>query len=107
MFRKLSDDYLTEQKSIQSAIPEQEGKLEELKSSILNVSQLIDKAKRFTELDTLTAEILRLFIAKVEVGERTQKYSHSAPQEIVIHYRDVGLLDRVSEPASGETEIPA
>ncbi|WP_409966994.1 recombinase family protein [Bengtsoniella intestinalis] len=107
VFRKLSDDYLTEQKNLQSAIPEQERKLEELQNSILNVSQFIDKAKRFTELDTLTAEILRLFIAKVEVGERTQKHSHTAPQEIIIHYRDVGLLDRVSEPASNKTEIPA
>ena len=31
------------------------------------------------------------------VGERAEKYSHSAPQEVMIYYRDIGLLDTTEE----------
>jgi len=33
----------------------------------------------------------------VEVGEREGKWSHTAPQEINIYYRDIGLMDSVTE----------
>ena len=37
------------------------------------------------------------------MGERTEKYSRTALQEIQIHYRYIGLLDDVIEqPASRE-----
>lgn len=97
VFRKLSDDYLTEQKEIQSAIPKKEGELEKLKGSVANVSAFIEKAKQYTEINELTAEILNLFIERVEVGEREEKWSHTAPQEVSIYYRDIGLLDTVTE----------
>lgn len=44
-----------------------------------------------------TAEILNLFIERVEIGEREEKWSHTAPQEVSIYYRDIGLLDTVTE----------
>ena len=97
VFRKLSDDYLAEQKEIQSAIPKKESKLEKLKGSVANVSSFIEKAKQYTEINELTAEILNLFIERVEVGECEAKWSHIAPQEISIYYRDIGLLDSVAE----------
>lgn len=68
MFRKLSDDYLAEQKKIQTAIPKGEHELEKLKGSVPNVSVFIEKAKQYTEINELTAEILNLFIERVEVG---------------------------------------
>jgi hypothetical protein len=51
------------------------------------------KAKQYTKIDELTAEVLRLFIERIEVGERTEKWSRTAMQEINIYYRDIGLLD--------------
>lgn len=63
------------------------------------MSAFIDKAKQYTEINELTAELLHLFIERVEVGERTEKWSRTAIQEINIHYRDIGLLDNVIEPA--------
>ncbi len=97
VFRKLSDDYLAEQKEVQTAIPKRESELEKLKGSVANVSAFIEKAKQYTEINELTAEILNLFIERVEVGEREEKWSHTAPQEINIYYRDIGLLDSVAE----------
>lgn len=97
VFRKLSDDYFTEQKEIQSAIPKRESELEKLKGSVTNVSAFIEKSKQYTEINELTAEILNLFIERVEVGEREAKWSHTAPQEVNIYYRDIGLMDTVVE----------
>ena len=103
VFRKLSDDYLTEQKEIQTTIPKKENDLERLKASVSNASAFIDKAKQYTEINELTAEILHLFIERVEVGERTEKWSRTAMQEINIYYRDIGLLDNVIEPQTEES----
>jgi site-specific DNA recombinase len=97
VFRKLSDDYLLEQKEIQSSIPKKEERLEKLKDSVANVGTFLKKAKQYTRLDTLTAEILNLFIERVEVGEREERYSRTAPQSIDIYYRDIGLLDNIVE----------
>lgn len=57
------------------------------------------KAKRYTEIPELTPEILRLFISRIEVGERGEKHSRTAEQSIRIIYRDVGIMDSV-EPAT-------
>ena len=105
VFRKLSDDYLAEQKEIQITIPKKESNLERLKDSVSNVSAFIDKAKQYTEINKLTAEILHLFIERVEVGERGEKWSRTAMQEINIYYRDIGLLDNVIEQAEKQ-DIP-
>ncbi|TEB08595.1 hypothetical protein Psch_02160 [Pelotomaculum schinkii] len=63
----------------------------------------IEKAKRYTEIRELTPEILRLFISRIEVGERGEKYSRTAEQSIRIVYRDVGVMDSV-EPVIENTE---
>ncbi len=105
VFRKLSGDYLAEQKEIQTAIPQRESELENLKGSVANVSAFIEKAKQYTEINELTAEILNLFIERVEVGERDEKWSHTAPQEINIYYRDIGLMDNAAEQQE-EQETP-
>lgn len=46
--------------------------------------------KPFTScsINELAAEILHLFVERVETGEREEKWSHNAPQEINIYYRD-------------------
>lgn len=62
-------------------------------------------SKQYTEINELTAELLHLFIERVEVGERTEKWSRTAMQEINIYYRDIGLLDNIIEQPA-EQEIP-
>lgn len=106
VFRKLSDDYLTEQKEIQSAIPKRESELEKLEDSVSNGSTFIEKAKQYTEINELAAEILNLFIERVEVGKRDEKWSHIATQKISIYYRDIGLMDNVTEQ-QGKQETPS
>lgn len=108
VFRKLSDDYLAEQKEIQSTIPIKESKLEKLKDSVANVNAFIEEAKEITDIKELTATILHRFIDRIVVGERTEKYSRTALQEIQIHYCYIGLLDDViTETATIEQQSVA
>lgn len=100
VFRKLSAEYLTEQKEIQSTLPLKESRLEKLKDSVANVKAFIEEAKEITEINELNATILHRFIDKIVVGERTEKYSRTAMQAIQIHYRYIGLLDDVIKKTS-------
>lgn len=69
----LSQEYTAEQKEIQEQLPAMEVRLQELKDSSSNIARFIENAKRYSEIPELTAEILRIFIKRVEVGERTEK----------------------------------
>ncbi|MCX4372621.1 MAG: recombinase family protein [Dysosmobacter sp.] len=104
-FRMLSADYNAEQKMLQEAIPEKEDRLEKLKASAANVEAFIEKAKRFTTIDELTPELVRLFIQRIEIGERSVKYSRSSAQSVRIIYRDIGNLDSPMEPGERQPHM--
>ena len=96
-YRILSQEYTTEQKEIQEQLPMMEARLQELKDSSSNIARFIENAKRYSEIPELTSEILRIFIKRVEVGERAEKYSRTAPQEVRVYYRDIGLVDELPQ----------
>lgn len=102
-YRTLSDEYTAEQKTLRERMPKAETRMDKLKNSFTNMDRFIEKAKKYTNLTKLTPELLRMFIAKVVVGEKTKKYSRTAPQDIWIHYRDIGMLNDVKE----EFDIPS
>jgi len=104
-FRMLSADYNTEQKILEEAIPEKEARLEDLKASAANVEAFIEKTKRYTAINELTPELLRLIIQRIEIGERTVKYSRHASQSIRIVYRDIGDMDSAMEPGERQPEM--
>lgn len=103
-FRMLSADYNDEQRALRDVIPVKEAKLQKLMDSASNVDAFIEKAKRYTEIRELTPEILRLFIARIEVGEKSTRYSRTAEQAIRIVYRDVGIMDSVEQVAAEDAE---
>ena len=104
-FRMLSSDYNEEQKALVAAIPEKEARLEKLQASAANVESFIEKAKQYTAIDELTPELLRLFIKRIEVGERSRRYCRDAAQEIRIIYRDIGAMDSAMEPDEVQPKI--
>ena len=61
------------------------------------------KPKQDKSIDVLTPEIVRLFIARIEVGERTEKYSRHSAQKIRIVYRDIGEWDEVADSEENTT----
>ena len=106
-FRMLSADYNAEQKKLQEAIPEKESRLKKLKASVANVDVFIEKAKRFTTIESLTPELVRLFIQRIEIGERAVKYFRNSPQSIKIIYRDIGCMDSPMELGEHQPHIVA
>ena len=103
-FRMLSGEYNEEQKNLKDRIPQTVERIEKLQASISNVTRFIDKAKRYTEINELSSELLNIFIEKIEVGERAERYSRTAEQEIVIHYRDIGVVGAFAEEAEKISE---
>lgn len=101
-FRLLSKDYTKEQAEIDAELPKIKAQLQSLKDSAANVGRFLENARKYTEINELTCEILHIFIQRIEVGERSKRYSRSADQEIRIYYRDIGLIDEMPETISAE-----
>lgn len=96
-YQSLSTDYLSEQTEVQSEIDDLERKLEQLQSDVNNTARFLEKTKKYTEISTLTAELLHVFIEKIVIYERDIKWGHNQTQQIDIYYRDIGLLDMATE----------
>ncbi len=50
------------------------------------ITEFIEKAKQYIEMPKLTPELLRVFIRKIEVFEKAEKYSRTVGNLIIIHY---------------------
>lgn len=104
-YRILSQDYMAEQKAIDEELPQLTEALQNLKDSSTNIDRFLENASKYTEIPELTTEILHTFIERIEVGEREERYSRTAPQEIRIVYRDIGLIDELPETMRDQTAI--
>ncbi|MBR1567154.1 MAG: DUF4368 domain-containing protein, partial [Oscillospiraceae bacterium] len=103
-YRVLSQEYIAEQKTIDEALPQLSEQLQKLKDNSANVNRFLENARKYTQIDELTPEILHTFIERIEIGEREQRYSRTAPQEIRIIYRDIGLIDEMPETMRAQTK---
>lgn len=104
-YRMLAGDYTDEQRVLEEEIPKKEERLAQLKSREANVEAFVEKAKRFTTINELTPELLRLFIQRIEIGERDVKYSRNASRSIRIIYRDIGLVGSAMQPDEQQPKI--
>ena len=70
---------------------------------------IITKDKRYTDIQKLTPELLRLFIQKIVVHEKNTKWSKKAMQTIEIYYSDIGFIggDIPQDKESPRQEISA
>ena len=91
-FRMLSDGYNTEQRDIKEMIPKLQAEIQALKASATNVEKFVDIACKYTDLQKLTPEVLRTFVDKIVIYERSEKWSKSADQQIDIYFRYIGNL---------------
>ena len=88
----LSAGYNEEQRDIKEQIPKLQAEIQELKATATNVNKFMDIAYKYTDLQVLTPEVLRTFIEKVVIHERSEKWSKSAEQQIDIYFRYIGNL---------------
>ena len=106
-FQMLSASYTEEQAKLTEALPQRESEIQRLKETVSNTAAFLDKAKRYTDIQALTPELLRLFIQKIVVHEKEVKWSKRAPQTVEIHYADIGYMEngQTAEPEQ-HNEIP-
>ena len=106
-FQMLSASYTNEQAKLIEALPQREAEIQQLKETVSNTAAFLDKAKRYTDIQALTPELLRLFIQKIVVHEKEVKWSKHAPQTVEIHYADIGCMEnrQTAEPEQ-HNEIP-
>ena len=93
-FRMLSDGYNEEQRMIGEEIPKLREAIESLKASATNVEKFLEIARKYTDLKELTPEILRTFIRKIVIHERSKKHSKDAEQKIDIYFTHIGNFNR-------------
>ena len=67
-------------------------------------SHFIALAKRYTDIQELTPELLRLFIRKIVVHEKDVKWSKHARQAVEIHYNDIGYMGTALDETQGMAE---
>ena len=94
-FQSLSTSYVAEQEQLKTAIPQREWEIAKLKATVSGTDNFISKAKRYTDIQELTPELLRLFIEKIVVHEKDVKWSKHASQTVEIHYTDIGVVRNV------------
>ena len=95
-FQSLSASYVAEQEQLKTAIPQKERKVTKLKTTVSGADNFIARAKRYTDIQELTPELLRLFIEKIVVHEKDVKWSKHASQTVEIHYTDIGVVGNLS-----------
>jgi len=74
---------------------------------VSNTDRFIAKAKQYTDITELTPELLRLFIQKIVVHEKSAKYSKHAEQTVEIHYTDIGFIGETEREEKPRQEISA
>ena len=95
-FQTLSASYVAEQEQLKTAIPQKEREVAKLKATVSGADNFIARAKRYTDIQKLTPELLRLFIEKIVVHEKDVKWSKHASQTVEIHYTDIGVIGNMN-----------
>ena len=95
-FRKLSIEYEQEQAALTERIRKLQEVLSKAKEQSDNVSRFMRLIRKYTEIETLTPEIVREFIEKVIVHER-QKIDGKRVQAVEIIYNCVGVIPTLTE----------
>ena len=91
-FRKLSQEYEEEQKTLNARIRELQEILMKAKEQSDNVTRFMRIVRKYTEITELTPEIVRDFIEKVIVHEKEKIDGGKRTQAVEIIYNCVGAI---------------
>ena len=85
-YDSLASGYEEEQSHLRLELESILQKITEMDMREQYIQKFIAKAKEYIEMPKLTPELLRVFIRRIEVYEKTEKYSRTCGNTIVIHY---------------------
>jgi len=92
-FQMLSQGYVEEKKQLETDISELETIVAEMKNKSGSSKTFIELAKRFTDIQELTPEILHTFISKIEIHEKVKdETTGKKTQDIDIFFTHVGKM---------------
>ena len=91
-YSHMSLKYEVERVELKAKIEELERRLANMQTAAKNNEYFIRAVRRFMEMDTLTAPLLKELIDRIEVSEVEGK-GKNRRQRIVIHYRFAGYID--------------
>lgn len=105
-FMQLSNKYEIERMELKTKISALRQKLNDLDALRQNKDNFLSAVRKFMEMETLTAPLLRELIDRIEVHE-TEGTGKNRTQRIIIHYRFVGYIelpeDKLNPPVKAET----
>lgn len=85
-YDSLAAGYETEQRELREKLTALEKRINELELQDKYIREFVDRAKKYIEMPKLTAELLQVFIRRIAMFEKTEKYSRICGNTIVIHY---------------------
>lgn len=85
-YDSLAAGYESEQRELREKLAVLENRMAKLDLQDKYIREFVERAKEYIEMPKLTAELLRVFIRKIEVFEKPEKYSRASGNTIVIHY---------------------
>ena len=92
-FQMLSQGYVEEKKQLELDISELETIVAEMKTKSGSSKTFIELAKKFTDIQELTPEILHTFISKIEIHEKVKdETTGKKTQDIDIYFTHVGKM---------------
>lgn len=82
----MSGGYEQEQAELRQELKSITERIDQMDLREMCIREFMDKAKSYMEMPKLTPELLRVFIRRIEVYEKLEKYSRTCGNPIVIHY---------------------
>lgn len=103
----MASGYEQEQAELKQELQSITKRIDEMGMREMCIREFIAKAKEYLEMPKLTPELLRVFIRRIEVYEKLEKYSHNCGNPIVIHYtfqlpeqNGMPAIEKVMQPAT-------
>ena len=78
--------YEVEQSDLKQELATISKKIEEIDMREACIREFVEQAKSYVEMKTITPEVLRVFVRKIEVFEKKEKYSRTCGNTIAIHF---------------------
>ncbi len=82
----MANGYEPEQMEKRCKLQKLEESIERMDTRDKYIQQFIRDAKQYVKMPKLTPELLRVFIRRIEVYEKIEKYSQTAGNSIIIRY---------------------
>lgn len=82
----MAGGYEQEQSELRQELKSITERIDQMDMREMCIREFMDRAKSYMEMPELTPELLRVFIRRIEVYEKFEKYSRTCGNPIVIHY---------------------